>query len=158
MSQPTLHHLLDDDRRQLDALYTVLQAERASLEKRDLDELNTLLQKKQALLGKIESNDQTRRQLLTKAGLPADQTSLTRLKELLMQNQDMVLVDLVTAIEHSLVQCRELSETNKIIVHRSKLNTRKALEILRGDNALTDLYNSHGDTKTGTVQRDLGNA
>ena len=157
MSDNELQHLLQDDREKLDALYEVLQAERSCLEKRDLDQLNSLLQKKQSLLGAIENNDFRRRQLLQKAGLPANQTSLSRLKALLKQNSPHA-VDLLAAIEHRLQQCRELSETNKIIVHRSKLNTQRALAILHGSQPLENVYNSHGTTGSSTIKRDLGNA
>lgn len=158
MNNNDLQHLLEDDRKHLDALSEVLQAERKSLELRDLENLTGLLQQKQLLLGKIEDNDYKRRQLLLKAGVPAAQTGLAQLKKLLGQGDDPAMLDLLESIEQRLSQCRELSETNSVIVHRSRLNTQRALDILRGPESLSDLYTSHGSTRSGITKRDLGNA
>lgn len=158
MNNNDLQQLLEDDRKQLDALSEVLQAERSSLEQRDLEKLTGLLQQKQLLLGNIEGNDYKRRQLLQKAGVPAAQTSLAQLKKLLGQGDDQTMVSLLESIEQRLSQCRELSETNSVIVHRSRLNTQRALDILRGPESLSDLYTSHGSTRSGVTKRDLGNA
>lgn len=158
MSEHGLQQLLESDRSQLEALAELLLAEKACLEKRDLDQLNTLLTQKQAVLANIENNDHTRRQLLKQAGVPAEQTNLQHLKRLLGKGGDNEFTTLLDSIETRLQQCRELSETNSIIVHRSRLNTQRTLSILRGPQALAGLYTSHGNTLGGSEQRDLGSA
>ncbi|HDZ09161.1 flagella synthesis protein FlgN [Pseudohongiella sp.] len=158
MSNEGLQQLLDSDRQLLDSLAEVLLAEKNSLEKRDLDQLSDLLTRKQNVLASIENNDHIRRKLLVQAGVPAGQTNLQHLKRLLGKGGQNEFTALLDSIESRLQQCRELSETNSIIVHRSRLNTQRALGILRGPSTLAGLYTSHGSTLGGSEQRDLGSA
>lgn len=158
MSNNDLQQLLESDRSQLGTLAELLQAEKTCLEQRDLEQLNDLLVKKQAVLAGIENNDHTRRKLLSQAGVPAEQTNLQSLKRLLGKSGNSEYTELLESIESRLQQCRELSETNSIIVHRSRLNTQRALGILRGPATLEGLYTSHGNKSGGSEQRDLGNA
>jgi flagellar biosynthesis protein FlgN len=157
MNNSDLHNMLGEDQLRLDELSEVLQAERVCLERRDLQNLTQLLQKKQQLLAEIESNDFNRRKLLQQAGAPVDRTSLSQLRILLKDSTDTTLTTLLETIENKVRHCREMSETNSIIVHRSRLNTQKALDIMRGVDAVSGLYTSHGSTQAGTVKRDLGN-
>ena len=127
MISTELQKLLEKDRVQLDALSALLLEEKACLEKRDLETLNGLLQKKQTILATLENDDFARRQLLAKAGLKDDQTSLPNLRKLLSRSPDHVeLAALIEHIESRLQHCRELTETNNIIVHRSRINTQRA--------------------------------
>ncbi|MDO9476664.1 MAG: flagellar protein FlgN [Pseudohongiella sp.] len=159
MISTELQRLLEKDRLQLDALSTLLLEEKACLEKRDLDTLNSLLQKKQIILATLESDDFARRQLLAKAGLKDDQTSLPNLRKLLSRSPEhLVLAELIESIESRLQLCKELTETNNIIVHRSRINTQRALGILRGSSPLTNLYTSHGATTGSNEKRNLGSA
>ena len=158
MSNEGLQQLLENDRAQLDSLAELLQAEKNCLEQRDLERLNTLITQKQGILACIENNDHVRRKLLRQAGVPSDQTNLTHLKRLLGKGGNNEFTALLDSIESRLEQCRELSEVNSIIVHRSRLNTQRALSILRGPAALADLYTSHGSKLGGSEQRDLGSA
>lgn len=158
MSNEGLQQLLESDRAQLGSLAELLQAEKTCLEQRDLDTLNTLISQKQSVLASIENNDHVRRKLLQQAGVPADQTNLTHLKRLLGKGGNNDFTALLDSIESRLQQCRELSEVNSIIVHRSRLNTQRTLSILRGPATLADLYTSHGNKLGGSEQRDLGSA
>lgn len=158
MSNEGLQQLLESDRNQLDALAELLQAEKTCLEQRDLDQLNALVTQKQSVLASIENNDHIRRKLLQQAGVPADQTNLTHLKRLLGKGGENEFTALLESIESRLQKCRELSEVNSVIVHRSRLNTQRALSILRGPATLADLYTSHGNKLGGSEQRDLGSA
>ncbi|MBC53710.1 MAG: hypothetical protein CMQ34_15475 [Gammaproteobacteria bacterium] len=158
MSNEGLQQLLESDRNQLDALAELLQAEKTCLEQRNLDQLNTLVTQKQSVLASIENNDHVRRKLLQQAGVPADQTNLTHLKRLLGKGGENEFTALLESIESRLQKCRELSEVNSVIVHRSRLNTQRALSILRGPATLADLYTSHGNKLGGSEQRDLGSA
>jgi len=159
MISTELQKLLEKDRSQLDTLASLLLEEKSCLEKRDLDSLSSLLQKKQVILGTLEQDDHARRQLLAKAGLKDDQTSLPNLRKLLSRSTDHVaLAELIESIENRLQNCRELTETNNIIVHRSRINTQRALGILRGSSPLTNLYTSHGATTGSNEKRNLGSA
>lgn len=159
MISTELQKILEKDRSRLDALVTLLLEEKTCLEKRDLEQLNNLLQQKQTLLANIERDDRTRRQLLAKAGLPEEQSSLPRLRKLLTgRPEHAALAELVESIEARLETCRELTETNSIIVHRSRINTQRALGILRGPATLNNLYTSHGSTAGNSEKRDLGSA
>lgn len=159
MISAELQTLLEKDRLQLDSLSALLLEEKACLEKRDLETLTSLLQKKQTILATLESDDFARRQLLAKAGLKDGQTSLPHLRKLLSRSQDhRGLAELIESIESRLKHCRELSETNNIIVHRSRINTQRALGILRGSSALNNLYTSHGATTGSNEKRNLGSA
>jgi flagellar biosynthesis protein FlgN len=159
MISTELQKILEKDRTQLDALATLLLDEKICLEKRDLERLNELLQQKQTLIASIERDDRARRQLLAKAGLPEDQSSLPRLRALLAGNTEhAALAELIESIETRLQTCRELTETNSIIVHRSRINTQRTLGILRGPATLNNLYTSHGSTTGNNEKRDLGSA
>jgi flagella synthesis protein FlgN len=159
MISTELQKLLEKDRSQLDELASLLLEEKSCLEKRDLEALSSLLQKKQVILGTLEQDDHARRQLLAKAGLKDDQTSLPSLRKLLSRSADHIaLAELIESIESRLQNCRELTETNNIIVHRSRINTQRALGILRGSSPLTNLYTSHGATTGSNEKRNLGSA
>jgi|SRR5690606_14983139 len=154
-----LQKILEKDRAQLDALASLLLEEKTCLEKRALERLNSLLQQKQTLIASLERDDRARRQLLTKAGLPENQASLPRLRELLLGNPEyQALAELIAGIETRLQNCRELTETNAVIVHRSRINTQRTLGILRGPDALNNLYTSHGSTTGNNEKRNLGSA
>jgi flagella synthesis protein FlgN len=154
-----LQKLLEKDRTQLDMLAQLLLEEKACLEKRDLEQLNVLLQKKQTVLTAIEHDDHARSQLLTKAGLKDGQISLPKLRQLLSASPEhQALAELVESVENRLQHCRELTEINSVIVHRSRINTQRTLGILRGPTALTGLYTSHGATAGSSEKRDLGSA
>ena len=159
MSSSELQNLLEKDRTQLDMLARLLLDEKACLEKRDLEQLNVLLQQKQQVLTAIEQDDHARRQLLAKAGLKENQTSLPELRRLLSKSTDYTaLVELIESVEKRLLHCRELTEINSAIVHRSRINTQRTLGILRGPSALQGLYTSHGATSGNNEKRDLGSA
>jgi flagellar biosynthesis protein FlgN len=159
MISTELQKLLEKDRTQLDTLARLLLEEKACLEQRDLEQLNALLQKKQTVLTEIESDDHARRQLLAKAGLKDGQTSLPQLRQLLARSPEhLALAELIESVENRLQHCRELTEINSVIVHRSRINTQRTLGILRGPTALTGLYTSHGATVGGNEKRDLGSA
>lgn len=158
MSQSELQNLLVRDRELLDQLTGLLEKERSSLESRNLSELDSLLQQKQAVLANIESNDQKRRQLLLKAGVPENQTSIAQLSALIGRESDAQLHDLLDSIKQRLNSCRELSETNRIIVHRSQMNTQRALDILQGNENAEKLYNRHGSRLSASQRRNLGQA
>lgn len=159
MSSTELQKLLEKDRTQLDMLAQLLLEEKSCLEKRDLEQLNVLLQKKQQILTSIEHDDHARRQLLAKAGLKDNQTSLPKLRQLLGKSPDYaVLVELIENVENRLLRCRELTEINSAIVHRSRISTQRTLGILRGPDSHHGLYTSHGATTGNNEKRDLGSA
>lgn len=159
MISTELQKILEKDRTQLDALAALLLEEKTCLEKRDLERLAALLQQKQTLIASLERDDRARRQLLAKAGLPDSQASLPRLRELLSGNAEhQALAELIASLETRLQNCRELTETNAIIVHRSRINTQRTLGILRGPAALDNLYTSYGSTTGNNEKRDLGSA
>lgn len=158
MSQSELQNLLVHDRELLDQLTGLLEKERSSLESRNLSALDGILQQKQSVLASIEGNDQKRRQLLLKAGVPENQTSIAQLSALIGRDSDAHLHDLLDSIKQRLDNCRELSETNRIIVHRSQVNTQRALDILRGNENAEKLYNRHGSRLTASQRRNLGQA
>lgn len=159
MISTELQKLLEKDRTQLDMLAQLLLEEKACLEQRDLEQLNVLLQKKQIVLTAIEHDDHARRQLLAKAGLKDGQTSLPKLRQLLSKSAEhTALTELIESVENRLQHCRELTETNSVIVHRSRINTQRTLGILRGPTSLNGLYTSHGATVGSNEKRDLGSA
>jgi flagellar biosynthesis protein FlgN len=159
MENSDLQQLLESDCTQLDELSALLQSEKTLLEERALDKLNDLLQTKQLILATLENNDHIRRRLLQGAGVPAAQSSLPQLRAIVARSgTDSPLYQLLDSIESRLRQCRELSESNSIIVHRSRINAQRALSILRGPATIAGLYTSHGGTLGGNEPRDLGSA
>lgn len=162
MSGTDLTALLESDHERLQTLIELLQAEKSCLEGRDLEQLAGLLEAKQQLMSAIEQSDHQRRQLLQKAGLAPDQTGFAALRTILANTEDQQSVDLLTSIENRLQQCRQLNEVNRVIVHRSRLNTQRVLGMLRGNEPQPGLYDSHGGTQGGTqggkAGRELGSA
>lgn len=158
MSNTDLTSLLEADHQRLEALIELLHAEKACLEKRDLEQLGHLLETKQQLMSAIEQSDHQRRRLLEKAGLGSEQTSFAALRTILARTDDHQTTELIMAIENRLQQCRDLNEANRVIVHRSRLNTQRVLSMLRGSETEQTLYDSHGATPGATSGRDLGRA
>src|SRR5690554_6274333 len=158
MSDVDLTSLLESAHQRLETLMELLHAEKSCLENRDLEQLAQLLETKQQLMSAIEQSDQQRRQLLEKAGLAPSQTGFAALGALVEKTGDRQTVELLASIESRLQQCRDLNEVNRVIVHRSRLNTQRVLSLLRGTDAQQGLYDNHGGTQGQKARRQLGSA
>lgn len=158
MSTTDLTSLLESDHQRLETLIELLHAEKACLENRDLEQLARLLESKQQLMSAIEQSDQQRRHLLEKAGLAPGQTGFAALGKILATTDDHQTTELLASIESRLQQCRDLNEVNRVIVHRSRLNTQRVLSMLRGTEPQQTLYDSHGSTPARQPGRELGSA
>lgn len=158
MSTTDLTSLLESDHQRLETLVELLHAEKVCLENRDLEQLARLLESKQQLMSAIEQSDQQRRQLLEKAGLASGQTGFAALGKILATTDDHQTTELLASIENRLQQCRDLNEINRVIVHRSRLNTQRVLSMLRGTDSQQALYDSHGSTPAQPPGRELGSA
>lgn len=149
----SLAQLLEDDLQTTGILETLLRSERTLLETRDITALNALLLEKAQLLASIENNDEARKALLLEAGYDASPQGMLQ-----YCNQSEQDAALYAELRAQLQRCAELTDLNGAIVHRSRMNTRQALDILRGKTITEDLYTNQGDARRTTESRALGKA
>lgn len=153
MADLTLHDLLEKDLQNTVDLENLLRAERAQLEARDIGALSRTLIEKAEVLAAIEQNDEARRKLLVQQGYPADNKGMRRF--CFESEHGVALYD---QLREQIAQCAALTNINGAIVHRSRLNTRHVLDILRGKGTQSSLYTSVGGTNNTSGTRALAKA
>mgnify|MGYP001581475856 CR=1 FL=1 len=153
MADLTLHDLLEKDLQNTVDLENLLRAERAQLESRDIGALSRILIEKAEVLAAIEQNDEARRKLLVQQGYPADNQGMRR-----FCSESPRGVSLYDQLREQIAQCAALTNINGAIVHRSRLNTRHVLDILRGKGTQSSLYTSAGGTNKTSETRALARA
>ncbi len=153
MADLTLHDLLEKDLQNTVDLENLLRAERAQLESRDIGALSRILIEKAEVLAAIEQNDEARRKLLVQQGYPADNQGMRR-----FCSESPRGVSLYDQLREQIAQCAALTNINGAIVHRSRLNTRHVLDILRGKGTQSSLYTSAGGTNKTSETRALAKA
>ena len=153
MADLTLHNLLEKDLQNTVDLGSLLRAERTQLEARDIGALSRTLIEKAELLAAIEQNDEARRKLLVLHGYPLDNKGMRRFCA-----ESTRGVTLYDQLREQIAQCAALTNINGAIVHRSRLNTRHVLDILRGKGTQSSLYTSVGGTHKTSETRALAKA
>lgn len=153
MADLTLHDLLEKDLQNTVDLENLLRAERGHLESRDIGALSRTLIEKAEVLAAIEQNDEARRKLLVQQGYPADNQGMRR-----FCSESPRGVSLYDQLREQIAQCAALTNINGAIVHRSRLNTRHVLDILRGKGTQSSLYTSAGGTNKTSETRALARA
>ncbi|MDO9317083.1 MAG: flagellar protein FlgN [Gammaproteobacteria bacterium] len=153
MADLTLHELLEKDLQNTVDLENLLRAERTQLEARDIGALSRTLIEKAEVLASIEQNDEARRKLLAQHGYPADNKGMRR-----FCSESPRGVTLYDQLREQIAQCAALTNINGAIVHRSRLNTRHVLDILRGKGTQSSLYTSAGSTNKTSETRALAKA
>lgn len=176
MNTTALQHLLEQDLEGARQLNTVLLDERRLLERRDVKALDQLLGRKAELLAQMEKNDRARRQFLQEAGFESDRGGLQACCEYLDTRRQSPgqrsgaagqtqppasthsLPSLCEALFTALAQCREATAVNANIVHRSRSNNTRLLNLMRGGTTRPDVYNPRGTAGAKPENRTLGSA
>ena len=170
MKTTALRTLLEQDLDGARQLNTVLLDERRLLERRDVKALDQLLGRKADLLARMEKNDQARRKHLQEAGFESDRGGLqaccqhldsqSRSPEHSSEGEQHAasLESLSEALFAALAQCREATAVNANIVHRSRSNNTRLLNLMRGGSERPDVYNPRGTAGSKPENRTLGNA
>lgn len=146
--QPLLEQDLDGARQ----LHALLLDERRLLERRDVKALDELLGRKADLLARMEKNDQARRRFLQEAGYEPDRGGLQACCDhhsLRSLNDDLFA---------ALAQCRDATAVNANILHRSRSNNSRLLNLMRGGDSRPDTYNPRGTAGARPENRTLGSA
>ncbi len=168
MSIATIRTLLAEDLQKTALLVELLGEEKQQLEQRELEALSSILHRKAQLLATIEASSTACQQFLAEAGFAGDRQGLLdccqEVDRIEAQGSDASAqsrasaVALFEQLQQNLQHCRDLNLVNAAIVHRSKLNTGKLLDILRGKTDSNTLYNPVGDTSNHGESRPLGSA
>jgi len=140
MSINSMQQLLEKDLINSTKLENLLRCEREQLEQRNIGALSETLIEKAHLLADIEANDHARQKILASFGEATDNGAL---RDFCTQNG---LATLYKDLLKSLQQCSDLTNINGVIVHRSKLNNRRLLDIMQGKSSQPGVYTSHGDS------------
>ena len=140
MSINSMQQLLEKDLINSSKLENLLRCEREQLEQRNIGALSETLIEKAYLLADIEANDHARQKILASFGEATDNGAL---RDYCSENG---LTTLYKDLLKSIQQCSDLTNINGVIVHRSKLNNRRLLDIMQGKNSQPSVYTSHGDS------------
>ncbi|MEZ5525473.1 MAG: flagellar protein FlgN [Pseudomonadales bacterium] len=128
----------------LDALSTLLIAERTALKERDTLNIQSLLEQKSSLLAELQNNATVRSQLLVDAGYSGDETGMTACLEALPANAAFELKQQWQQLKEKLETCKAANQVNGTIVHRSQAQLDSLLNILRGQSGEQQLYTDAG--------------
>ncbi len=158
MDISSLRTLLEQDLDNARRLSRLLLDERHLLEQRDVRELDRLLGDKATLLARMEKHDGLRRGQLEQAGYDADRSGLQACCRDLDQQHGGALDGLCQTLFTELAHCREATAVNANIVHRSRHNNARLLELIRGGTGHPDLYGPGGTAGARPENRTLGNA
>jgi flagellar biosynthesis/type III secretory pathway chaperone len=170
MNRTALQKLLEQDLGGAQQLNALLLDERRFLERRDVKALDQLLGRKADLLARMEKNDQARRSYLQEAGFEPDRGGLQACCEYLDgqhrssdqaspdAEQPSAMQSLGEALFVALALCREATAVNANIVHRSRSNNTRLLNLMRGVTTRPDVYNPRGTAGAKPENRTLGSA
>lgn len=139
---PTTSQLLD-----------LLQQERTALETRNYEQFQHIISLKQELVAQLESQSNSRQQLLQDAGFNNEPSTLSAADE-----QAPAVAKAWRQLGEKWQRCQELNEINERIAKRTRLVVGQVLDLLRGQNNSAKLYNSSGDAKTTSSGRTITSA
>ena len=134
-------------------LLELLKKEKEALETRDYETFKQGIQRKAELLNQLETNASQRQQHLTEAGIADQDKALA-----LLDQQAPMVASSWRNLASLWQQCQELNEVNDRIAKRTKLVVGQLLDILRGQNGHSHLYDAKGDAKTGNSGREITSA
>jgi len=164
MDRSTLQKLLERDLENAQQLDKLLTEERGLLERRDVTALDGLLGRKADLLARMEKNDGLRRQYLLEQGFTPDRKGLRACCEQLDTGRSpettpsRATTEVCDALFTALARCRETTAVNANIVHRSRNNNNRLLNLIRGGSARPEVYSPHGAAGSSPENRTLGSA
>lgn len=162
MTTGALQQLLEQDLDGARQLHAVLLDERHLLERRDVKALDELLGRKADLLARMEKNDQARRRYLQESGFEPDRSGLQACCEALDttagKSSAPSLRSLSDDLFTALTQCRDATAVNANIVHRSRSNNTRLLNLMRGGDSRPDTYDPRGTAGAKPENRTLGSA
>ncbi len=124
-------------------LMELLLQEHAALAAQDADALEKTAHAKQQQLSKIESWEQERNQLLTRAGHPATQAGM---EQYLDAHNNPQLTRLWQQLLGLSGKCHHQNQVNGGIVETGRQHIQRALAILRGVSPDAELYGPAGKT------------
>ncbi len=134
-------------------LLNTLKLERTALEQRDYDTFEKIIVDKQTLLNTLETNANARRSLLQQAGFTDESATLKAVEQ-----EAPSVAKAWHQLGEQWKQCQQLNEVNERIAKRTRLVVGQLLDILRGHNSHSKLYNSKGDARRTSSGRTITSA
>jgi flagellar biosynthesis/type III secretory pathway chaperone len=134
-------------------LNDVLEQEQTHLLADDLESLQLNTQNKSQLVSKLTMANQKRLNLLTKHGLPKQETSMSIWLE---KSADTESKSLWQQLLDNTNKAKELNQTNGLLLNRLSARTQNALAVLQGQSpASASLYSRDGQNSTSTASRTI---
>jgi flagellar biosynthesis/type III secretory pathway chaperone len=160
MSTPPqqLYQLVHQGIKQLTELTRIYDEEKSAIEQHDAPLLQQALNQKGELLLAVQKNINQRNQLLTSAGHGADDKGFRAFCDALNPQQSELLNNAWQQLKDALDRVSALNSRNEQIVKRCQKNLEQLINIIRGQDPKTTLYNQEGGKGHYSGQNRLGKA
>lgn len=150
-----LHQQIRSDIEACETLLSLLDKEQEALKKRDPDALATIVESKIPPLAHLEQSAKTRAMWLTSAGKEATSETWNALLE---RSQQKVLQEEWKKLKALTMDCKAKNEVNGKLLIRSQQVFSRLVELLRGQQTRTGLYNASGSATRGGSSHVFGEA
>ena len=131
----------------------LLKQERTALEQRDYQRFTEITEQKPTLLITLEKHSKARQPLLQQLGADDEASTLN-----MALQQAPEAARLWQALSEQWEQCQHLNAVNERVAKRTQLVVTELLDILRGQNGQTKLYNQRGGTQSAGSGRPISSA
>lgn len=154
----TFFSSVDEACQLLDQLALVLTDERLALEQQDTEQTHALLQQKTELLTRLDNNAQERCQFLVSQGFEANEAGTQAYFESLPAATRGQYKPHWLALQNKLSDCKSANTVNGKIIHRSRQQIDRLLDVLRGGPDNSKIYTHAGSATSVSSQRPLAKA
>jgi flagella synthesis protein FlgN len=151
-----LHDLLNEAVRDALSLEAVLERETRALSLRDLEKLDDAVVTKHQIAQSLERITREQTALLQAEGFEPDRQGIEAC--LRVWDQEGLMRPLWGRLQDTMERCRRHNQINGGVVQTHQRQVQQALQILRGEDARTELYDPRGRTVASGPSRHISEA
>ena len=126
-------------------LIILLEHERSILKQKDYTSLDDILSKKTLLLDQLKHHANIRRQWLVSLYKVADESQWS---DFVASFEQPEISEKWQEVNNNISQCKQLNETNGLLISRGKKTYEQLIFLLKGGNRDSDVYTSKGNKQS----------
>ncbi len=138
----TVRQMVEQDHQTSQELLNLLQQETTCIKARDYDGVKKIIKAKAPLLEQLQQHADIRKQWLLSLYKVSDEKCW---KQLLESFNDADINQQWQKVNQFIAQCKEINETNGLLITRGQKTYGDLLRILKGGDQQTDLYTAKGN-------------
>lgn len=151
-----LHELLSRAVREAVLLEAALERETRALSTRELETLEQAVSAKHQAVQNLEQVSQQQADLLRSCGFAADASGMEGFLQ--VWDQERGIRPLWERLQDAMQRCRHHNQINGGLVQTQQRQVQQAMQILRGEDARTELYDPRGQTVASGASRSISQA